>query len=76
MELYIHSAYVTLGRAQNAPFADTFVELGCNWVQRLGTNPINELRKEHGLKTVANDGDNVIFRDEDGVVNHTKAYNE
>lgn len=76
MELYIHSAYVTLGRAQNAPFADTYVELGCNWVQGLGTNPINELRKEHGLKTVANDGDNVIFRDENGVVNHTKAYNE
>ncbi|KAI7878596.1 amine oxidase [Lichtheimia hyalospora FSU 10163] len=64
------------GRAQNAPFADTYIELGCNWVQGLGTNPINELRKEHGLKTVANNGDNVIFRDEDGVVNHTKAYNE
>ncbi|KAI7853467.1 amine oxidase [Circinella umbellata] len=63
------------GRAQNIDFAGTKVELGCNWVQGLGTNPVNVLREKYGLKTTPNNGDDVIFYDENGLVNFTEAYN-
>ncbi|KAI8967066.1 hypothetical protein BDF20DRAFT_917872 [Mycotypha africana] len=65
------------GRAQDTPFGDTNVELGCNWVQGLGSNPINVLAKKHGLRTAHNDGDDVVFIDETGQhVNFTERYNE
>ncbi|KAG0168652.1 hypothetical protein DFQ28_004578 [Apophysomyces sp. BC1034] len=56
------------GRAQDAAFADTRVELGCNWVQGLGTNPINELRKKYKLKTAVTNGDDVTFYDQNGKI--------
>ncbi|KAG0741670.1 hypothetical protein G6F23_007406 [Rhizopus arrhizus] len=62
------------GRAQNAKFGDINVELGCNWVQGLGTNPVNELAKKYKLHTVPTDGDDVLFYDEHGKVNGTEAY--
>ncbi|KAI9274365.1 hypothetical protein BDA99DRAFT_545476 [Phascolomyces articulosus] len=62
------------GRAQNHPFAGINVEKGCNWVQGLGSNPINILSKKYGLETAANDGDDVVFYDENGLVNHTASY--
>lgn len=64
----------TIGRAQNAKFGDINVELGCNWVQGLGTNPVNELAKKYKLHTVPTDGDDVLFYDEHGKVNGTEAY--
>ncbi|KAI9497881.1 hypothetical protein BDB00DRAFT_969480 [Zychaea mexicana] len=63
------------GRAQNTDFANIKVEVGCNWVQGLGTNPINILRKKYGLETAANDGANVVFYDDTGPVNYTEAFN-
>jgi polyamine oxidase len=54
------------GRAQNAPFAGTKVELGCNWVQGLGTNPINEMATRYKLNTAKSDSADVVWYDEDG----------
>ncbi|KAI8384350.1 uncharacterized protein BYT42DRAFT_562210 [Radiomyces spectabilis] len=63
------------GRAQDAPFADIRLELGCNWVQGLGTNPVNQLRKKYGLKTAETDGDDVVFYTEGGKIdNGTEVY--
>ncbi|KAF7732132.1 hypothetical protein EC973_006387 [Apophysomyces ossiformis] len=62
------------GRAQNVPFAGVSVEKGCNWVQGLGTNPINELRKKYGLKTARTNGDDVVFYNEHGKAEGEKEY--
>ncbi|RCH92099.1 hypothetical protein CU098_009565, partial [Rhizopus stolonifer] len=63
-------------RAQNKKFGDVHVELGCNWVQGLGTNPINELAKKYDLKTAETDGDDVLFYGEQGKINGTATYNK
>jgi polyamine oxidase len=62
------------GRAQNAPFAGTNVELGCNWVQGLGTNPINQMAIKYKLKTAFSDSADVVWYDEDGKYNGTEIY--
>ncbi|OBZ86754.1 Polyamine oxidase [Choanephora cucurbitarum] len=64
------------GRAQDVPFADVNVEMGCNWVQGLGTNPINQLAIKYNLRTADTDGDNVVFYDEKGKVNATERYKD
>ncbi|KAF7732130.1 hypothetical protein EC973_006385 [Apophysomyces ossiformis] len=61
-------------RAQDAAFAGTRVELGCNWVQGLGTNPINELRKKYKLKTGVTKGEDVVFYNEHGKTEGKKEY--
>lgn len=58
------------------PFADVNLELGCNWVQGLGSNPINQLALKYKLRTAVTDGDDVVFYDENGKVNATEKYNE
>jgi polyamine oxidase len=50
--------------------------LGCNWVQGLGTNPINQLALKYKLRTAVSNGDDVVFYDENGLVNATDRYNE
>ncbi|CEG76118.1 hypothetical protein RMATCC62417_11056 [Rhizopus microsporus] len=62
------------GRAQNAPFGNTHVELGCNWVQGLGTNPINELAKKYKLNTASTNGDDVVFYGEKGKIDGEAKY--
>lgn len=64
------------GRAQDVPFADVNVELGCNWVQGLGTNPINQLALKYKLRTAVTDGDDVVFYGEKGKINATERYND
>ncbi|KAI8074452.1 hypothetical protein BC940DRAFT_288293 [Gongronella butleri] len=54
------------GRAKHAKLGNVTVELGCNWVQGLGTNPINLLREKWGLKTVKSDFSNATLLDQDG----------
>ncbi|KAI9316447.1 amine oxidase [Dichotomocladium elegans] len=71
----VDARHILGGRAQDVPFAGINVEIGCNWVQGLGTNPINELREKYNLKTVLNDGENVVFRDANGLVNATESMN-
>jgi polyamine oxidase len=41
----------------------------------LGTNPINEMAKKWGLKTVSDNSDNVAFYNNHGPINATKEYN-
>jgi polyamine oxidase len=41
----------------------------------LGTNPINELAKKWGLKTVSDNSDNVVFYDNHGPIKDTKSVN-
>lgn len=66
--------HVPVGRAQNAPFGNTHVELGCNWVQGLGTNPINELAKKYKLNTASTNGDDVVFYGEKGKIDGEAKY--
>ncbi|KAI8582497.1 hypothetical protein K450DRAFT_170824 [Umbelopsis ramanniana AG] len=63
------------GRAHDIAFAGKRVEKGCNWVQGLGTNPINEMAIKWGLKTVSDNSDNVVFYDNKGPINATDTYN-
>ncbi|KAI8062333.1 uncharacterized protein B0P05DRAFT_556564, partial [Gilbertella persicaria] len=63
------------GRAQDVPFADVNLELGCNWVQGLGSNPINQLALKYNLRTAVTDGDDVVFYDQTGKINATDRYN-
>ncbi|KAI9267810.1 hypothetical protein BY458DRAFT_456936 [Sporodiniella umbellata] len=62
------------GRAQNKDFGNTRVELGCNWVQGLGTNPINKLAKKYKLHTAETLGDSVVFYDDKGKIDGMEAY--
>ncbi|KAI8997016.1 hypothetical protein BDB01DRAFT_769532 [Pilobolus umbonatus] len=62
------------GRAQDVPFGDVNVELGCNWVQGLGTNPIHQLANKYKMRTAKTDGDDVVMYDENGRVNGTVVY--
>ncbi|KAI9270303.1 hypothetical protein EDC94DRAFT_512694 [Helicostylum pulchrum] len=64
------------GRAQNAPFADINVELGCNWVQGLGTNPINQLAIKYNLSTTFSDSADVVWYNESGKYDGTASYNK
>ncbi|KAI8089991.1 uncharacterized protein BX664DRAFT_281367 [Halteromyces radiatus] len=65
------------GRAQNVKLGNTTIELGCNWVQGLGTNPINLLRQKYDLKTAVTDYGDLTFIDENGKkVNATAKNNE
>ncbi|CAO3665076.1 unnamed protein product [Umbelopsis vinacea] len=63
------------GRAHDIEFAGVRVEKGCNWVQGLGTNPINQMAIKYGLKTVTDNSENVAFYDNHGPINATKEYN-
>ena len=58
------------------PFADVNLELGCNWVQGLGSNPINQLALKYKLRTAVTDGDDVVFYGEKGKINATERYND
>ncbi|GAB5585858.1 hypothetical protein Unana1_00758 [Umbelopsis nana] len=64
------------GRAHDVKFAGIRVEKGCNWVQGLGSNPVNQLAKKWGLKVAPNDGADVVFYNKHGKINGTKAYND
>ena len=64
------------GRAQNTDFAGTKVELGCNWVQGLGTNPVNQLALKYGLKTAFSDSADVVWYDHKGKYNGTEIYDK
>lgn len=65
------------GRAQNTKIGNTTIELGCNWVQGLGTNPINLLRQKYDLKTAVTDYGDLTYIDENGKkVNGTAKNNE
>ncbi|KAI8065116.1 hypothetical protein BC940DRAFT_356663 [Gongronella butleri] len=62
------------GRAQNVKFANNVtIEMGCNWVQALGTNPINLLAEKYNLDYVPCDYGDIAYIDEHGkVVNGTE----
>lgn len=64
-----------IGRAQDVPFADVNLELGCNWVQGLGSNPINKLAEKYKLRTAKTDGDDFVTYSEKGKINATESYN-
>jgi polyamine oxidase len=64
------------GRAQDKAFADVNVELGCNWVQGLGTNPINQLALKYNLSTAESNSDDVVWYGENGQYNGTDLYNK
>ncbi|CAO3625809.1 unnamed protein product [Mucor hiemalis] len=74
--LLVEARDILGGRAQNAPFAGTKVELGCNWVQGLGTNPVNQLALKYGLKTAFSDSADVVWYDEEGKYNGTEIYDK
>ncbi|KAI7892919.1 uncharacterized protein EV154DRAFT_550320 [Mucor mucedo] len=63
------------GRAQDTQFGDVNVELGCNWVQGLGTNPINQLALKYNLSTAFSDSADVQWYGEKGKYNGTEIYN-
>jgi polyamine oxidase len=63
------------GRAQDTQFGDVNVELGCNWVQGLGTNPINQLALKYNLSTAFSDSTDVLWYGEKGKYNGTDTYN-
>lgn len=63
------------GRAQDTQFGDVNVELGCNWVQGLGTNPINQLALKYNLSTAFSDSTDVQWYGEKGKYNGTDTYN-
>lgn len=73
-DIHVYLSMYYIGRAQIAPFAGVNVELGCNWVQGLGSNPINQLALKYNLSTVHDDGDDVVFYDENGKLNNTDVY--
>ncbi|CAO3618205.1 unnamed protein product [Cunninghamella blakesleeana] len=54
------------GRAQNVKLGNTTIELGCNWVQGLGSNPINGLREKYNLKTAPTDYADITYLDQNG----------
>ncbi|CAO3595463.1 unnamed protein product [Absidia cylindrospora] len=64
------------GRAQDVKFGnDLRIELGCNWVQALGKNPINILAQKYDLKTVETDYSDIAYIDENGKhLNGTREY--
>ncbi|KAI8085104.1 uncharacterized protein BX664DRAFT_300835 [Halteromyces radiatus] len=63
----IEAREVLGGRAQDVKFGNNVtIELGCNWVQALGTNPINLLAQKYDLKTVATNYDDISYIDQDG----------
>ncbi|KAI8339831.1 hypothetical protein BD560DRAFT_412543 [Blakeslea trispora] len=64
------------GRAQDVPFADVNVELGCNWVQGLGSNPINQLAIKYSLRTAVTNGDDVVFYDKNSKLNVSQRYKD
>lgn len=74
--MMIEAREILGGRAQDKPFADVNVELGCNWVQGLGTNPINELALKYKLKTAPSDSSDVVWYSDKGKYNGTALYNE
>jgi polyamine oxidase len=49
--------------------------LGCNWVQGLGSNPINQLAQKYNLRTAKTNGDDFVTYSEEGKVNATVNYN-
>lgn len=73
--MLIEARDVLGGRAQNVPFANVSVELGCNWVQGLGTNPINQLALKYKLKTAPSYSEDVVWYNEKGKYNGTGIYN-
>ncbi|KAI7899277.1 uncharacterized protein BX663DRAFT_564093 [Cokeromyces recurvatus] len=74
--MMIEARDVLGGRAQDAPFADVNVELGCNWVQGLGTNPINQLALKYKLRTAVTNGNDVVFYSPKGKINATERLNQ
>ncbi|ORX43481.1 amine oxidase [Hesseltinella vesiculosa] len=65
------------GRAQTAKLGNTTIEIGCNWVQGTGTNPINQLRLKYDLKTAVTSSSDLAYIDEHGKkVNATDRMNE
>ena len=48
----------------------------CSQVQGLGSNPVNQLAKKWGLKVAPNDGADVVFYNNHGKIDGTKAYND
>ncbi|KAI8085106.1 uncharacterized protein BX664DRAFT_375578 [Halteromyces radiatus] len=67
------------GRAQNVKFANNVtIELGCNWVQALGSNPINILREKHGLVTAPTNYSDIAYIDDKGkkISNGFEVYNK
>ncbi|KAI9486955.1 MAG: hypothetical protein EXX96DRAFT_551307 [Benjaminiella poitrasii] len=70
--IMIEAREILGGRAQDVPFADVNLELGCNWVQGLGTNPINQLALKYNLRTAVTDGEDVVFYSPNGKVDARK----
>ncbi|KAI9307424.1 hypothetical protein BJ944DRAFT_255002 [Cunninghamella echinulata] len=52
------------GRAQNVKLGETTIEFGCNWVQGLGTNPVNQLREKYNLTTAVTDYGDITYIEE------------
>jgi polyamine oxidase len=40
--------------------------MGCNWVQALGTNPVNLLSQKYNMKTVPTDYEDIDYIDQHG----------
>jgi polyamine oxidase len=49
--------------------------MGCNWVQGLGSNPINQLAEKYKLRTAKTNGDDFVTYSEKGKINGTASYN-
>ncbi|RUS13595.1 amine oxidase [Endogone sp. FLAS-F59071] len=64
------------GRLHDVPFSGVRVELGANWVQGLGKNPVWTLAKEVGLKVVYSNYSDLIYYNEKGAVDLTEESNE
>ncbi|RSL44106.1 hypothetical protein CEP54_014819 [Fusarium duplospermum] len=76
-----HNDYIG-GRVQHTSFGKSSdgkpltVELGANWVEGLGSNPVWRLAQKHKVKNVYSDYDSLLTYDQDGPANYSDAFDE
>ncbi|KAM0414727.1 hypothetical protein ACHAPT_013418 [Fusarium lateritium] len=76
-----HNDYIG-GRVKHASFGKSSdgkpltVELGANWVEGLGSNPVWRLAQKHKVKNVYSDYDSLLTFDQDGPANYEEAFEE
>ncbi|RSL55939.1 hypothetical protein CEP53_006935 [Fusarium sp. AF-6] len=76
-----HNDYIG-GRVQHTSFGKSSdgkpltVELGANWVEGLGSNPVWRLAQKHKVKNVYSDYDSLLTYDQDGPADYSDAFEE
>ncbi|KAF4463796.1 N1-acetylpolyamine oxidase [Fusarium albosuccineum] len=76
-----HNDYIG-GRVKHASFGKSSdgkpltVELGANWIEGLGSNPIWRLAQKHKVKNTYSDGEALLTYDQDGPANYSDAIAE